>query len=542
MKRRTKVNLVKILYKLTGVGLLSLLVSCGGGGSGTVAGGVGTGGTGITWGTTSGFASLVVDGTDYSSATGEYWVGDDLQESAKSSAMAVKLGQQLRLDLDGQGNPSKVMVEPAMIGQVSAVNAGTFTVNGMTVKVNGGTSSAPRTYYAGMDGFNSISVGQQVEVHGLYGVESNGTDYILATRVELLPSSNTVTRITGKITHLDTQASTFKLDGITVQYDGSTSILPGAHPLSDGQLVNVWSPNALGGQTVHAQVVRIRTLVGTNANVVVSGLVASPSGAAFTVSGIPVDASAANVIAVARTLSLGEYVVVSGHVDTTTGVLLADQIRIGTGLSNAILLKGTITDFVSASNFQVRGTVVDAGAAQLTGGSAAQLSTGTYVDVQGQVVGNIVQAQSVTIHASTPDDRTVEYTGRVSQLNGSAFTLTTDTGQAYVVSLTQNVGYENGNASSLVNGVRVEIEATNTTMGLQAYGVAFLGTASVGTDELETDGIAYNVTATSFVVNNLTILINGQSAFGLVDGASVEVHFIKSNGQYLATEIDVAGG
>ena len=52
-----------------------VLSSCGGGSSVALntGGGVGTGGTGITLGTVTGFGSVVIDGTSYSSASPQYY-------------------------------------------------------------------------------------------------------------------------------------------------------------------------------------------------------------------------------------------------------------------------------------------------------------------------------------------------------------------------------------------------------------------------------------------------------------------------------------
>lgn len=529
-------KLVRTIIKLAVAASLFLMTACGSG-LATLAGGVGTGGTGIVLGTIIGFASLVVDGTDYNSATGTYWTGNNQQESAPASSLAVALGQQVRVELDDKGNPVNVQIEPALIGAVGTVGTNTFTINGVTVRVNTDPSLAPKTFYAGLAGFGSISTGQQLEVHGLYGVDGSGKDYILATRIELLPASNSTVRITGAVTGLDTATSTFDLGTVKVQYDANSSILPAGQPLANGAVVNVWSPMVSSGQAMHAQVIRIRTLAGMQGKMTVSGLVAGLKAGGFTVSGIPAVATATGVATIVKGLASGEYVVVAGQVDTATGKLVASDILPSSALPVAVTLKGTITNYVSSGNFQVRGSTIDASSVQLSSG--VRLGNGIYVNVQGKLLDNKVVAQSVAVLSSTPDDSTVEYVGTVSQLSGNAFVLTTGGGTSYNVSLSSNIGYEYGNSASLVNGARVEVEATKTANGLDAYGISFLGTSGVGAGELETSGIAYDVTSTSFVVNGLTILINGQSTVGLADGVEVEVHFVDTNGQYLATNISI---
>ena len=128
---------------------------------------------------------------------------------------------------------------------------------------------------------------------------------------------------------------------------------------------------------------------------------------------------------------------------------------------------------------------------------------------------------------------TVESHGTVSGVTGSSFTLTSG-GVAYQATLADNVGYENGMASQLTSGARIEVEATQSTTGLTAYAIEFKNLDYPSDEQVfETGGIAYDVTATRFKVNDLTLEINGVDATGLVNGVEVEVHFIASGDSYL---------
>ena len=104
--------------------LTALLASCGGGGTVATTGGVGTGGTGISTGTVTGFGSVVLDGTAYSSASPVYYAGTDQDEEAQTSSTAVNLGDQLQIRLDAQGHPSKVVIDPELMGPVANLGAG----------------------------------------------------------------------------------------------------------------------------------------------------------------------------------------------------------------------------------------------------------------------------------------------------------------------------------------------------------------------------------------------------------------------------------
>ena len=66
-------TILEALRRVAAISTLILVAGCGGGG-GPLAqnGGVGSGGTGISWGSVTGFGSVLVDGAGYSSASGTY--------------------------------------------------------------------------------------------------------------------------------------------------------------------------------------------------------------------------------------------------------------------------------------------------------------------------------------------------------------------------------------------------------------------------------------------------------------------------------------
>ncbi|MGC9184159.1 MAG: DUF5666 domain-containing protein [Thiomonas sp.] len=539
--------------------LVALLASCGGGSTVATTGGVGTGGTGISTGTVTGFGSVVLDGTAYNSASPVYYAGTDQDVEAQTASTAVNLGDQLEIRLDAQGHPSKVVIDPDLIGAVTSLGVGSFTVNGVLVMVNSNAAAGPVTYYSGLNDFSSLQLGMQVEVHGAYGQTASGQGYLQATRIAQLPGSNPVTRLTGVVSHLDAAGGSFQIGTTLVQTSASTVVTPSGMQLANGQLVNVWSntPPAANG-AIAAGAVSVRTLRGVSGPAQVGGLVAQLSGSRFQVGGIPVDASAASLASTVQGLTNGAYVVVQGQSDATTGILTATTVRSYADQPAQVELRGTITGYVSASNFLVRGVPVDASAANVvfSGGTAASLRNGVYVDVVGQVAngnGNLVTASSVNLLSRAPDGGTVDYQGTVGAVNlpGGTFTLTAqDDGatQTLQVTLAPNAVFSNGTAAQLISGASVEIEATQTANGLLAYSVSFQGVTGASSSSegsaasvLETKGTLYNLTNTSFEVNALTIQINGVTPKGgtLVNGAKVEVSFIQSGGQNLAQQISL---
>jgi len=92
--------------------------------------------------------------------------------------------------------------------------------------------------------------------------------------------------------------------------------------------------------------------------------------------------------------------------------------------------------------------------------------------VHGEITGNFVLATEIHIEDSPPEGGTVEYHGTVSGVTGSSFTLTSG-GVAYLATLADNVGYENGTTANLVDGVSVEVQATQTASGLLVYAIEF---------------------------------------------------------------------
>ena len=552
------------LIERTAAALCALLVlalsACGGAGGASaltaIAGGVGTGGTGIVFGAITGFGSVVVDGTAYSSATPQYFAGSDQGEAVEASAASLGLGNQVQLQLDAQGNPASVIIEPALMGAVSQIGQGHFVVNGMTVRINGNAATGPVTYFSGLSGFSSLAVGTQVGVHGVYGVDAGSQqEYIQASLIEQLPGSNAVNRLSGLVSNLNAAAGTFQLGGTTVRMSASTSVLPGGTALANGLWVNVWSNTALGANgELRAGVIRVRSLSGMTGPVRIGGIVSMLSGTRFQVSGIAIDGSASALDPVVRSLTPGEYVVVQGQADTRGSALVAGSIRTYTAQPAQVELNGTITGFVNQGSFLVRGVPVDATQAQLLGGaSGASLRNGLFVEVTGSVSsvnGNVVTAKSVSAAAKAPAGGTVNYRGSVSQFDAASgsFVLTGSLDEDRtnaVVTLAPNVAYANGGAAQFGNGANVEVEATNTAGGIIAYGVVFrktgAGHGSPSGGKLETEGLAYDMTSSNFKVNGLTIQINGVIPQGgsLENGARVEVEFTQSGGQNLAQEIAV---
>jgi hypothetical protein len=537
------------------------LAACGGGAAAValVGGGVGTGGTGIAFGTVVGLGSVIVDGQTFSSATPTYYAPTSTSESAQTTSEAVELGARMDLSLGADNQPATATVQPELQGVAQNVDAGhgTLTVNGMRVLVNTDPARGPQTLYSGLTGLASIAPGStKVEVHGAYGVDANGP-YLWATLIEQVPGSSPVTRLVGTVSALGASSLTLDSSATPIPLGaGTTVVLPAGASLAVGELVYAWN----SGST---WVLRVAGTGSFGGSVQISGVAYDLGASGFMVAGIPVDTTAMG--AQAPALVAGRYVVVSGKADGQ-GTLVAQQVdTYSAAAPSQFELHGTITGFVSASSFLVRGTPVDASQSpSFSGGSVSQLGNGVYVDITGQASatsGNVIVARTVTLHASPAAGDTVDLQGTITgvdstgsatqfvmnwQLQGSTTPVT--------VTIATNCAYNHGEASNLDVGKTVQVEGTWTGPGsVNAYTVNF--GADGGSGDLEASGRMYAwsqgsavtsssstaVTQTTFMLGSylLTIPVGTTIPAGFGDGANVELSFTPSGGVNTVQKLSV---
>ena len=93
-------------------------------------------------------------------------------------------------------------------------------------------------------------------------------------------------------------------------------------------------------------------------------------------------------------LAVGREVEVKGAL--TGGVLMATHVEFKDAPeAEEIEVKGTVSSFVSVSNFVVAGRKVDASSAEFDDGDASGLANGTSVEVKGMLVGTTLKATKV---------------------------------------------------------------------------------------------------------------------------------------------------
>jgi hypothetical protein len=349
-----------ILAVLASVMLL-LAVGCGsgsggGGGGGLFAGG-GIGGTGITSGTITGFGSVFVNGIEFETDSSSFDVDDDNAASQDDLDIGMVVTVVGTVNDDGvSGNAVSIVYDNEVEGPIANdpvedadMTTKTFTVFDITVLADKDTTVFSATDYA------SLSKDDIVAISGFF----DGSRVLTATWIkkqgELSLGSSEV-EIKGTVAGFN-NVDTFKLDGVTVKFDGTTDLskIPGG-VIADGQYVEV--KGVLNTATaIFAQRIELEAegFEDSEDAVSIEGLVADFNGLGdFKVSGQRVDASAADFSpqSLAASLGNGDKVEVEGLV--TGGVLRAAEVQqrggtikigarvtgVGTTLSLEVVLGG----------------------------------------------------------------------------------------------------------------------------------------------------------------------------------------------------------
>jgi len=535
---------VRAAIALTALSLFA--VACGSGtGVGisytTTTSGVGSGGTGS--GVVTGFGSLIVDGMRRNDGNATY-SSEAQQGAAVTMPMTgAMLGQSAEFSYDANGNITSVLISPEIVGTVTAVAAGSITVLGTAITANTDPALGPVTSFVGYATLASVQIGDRVEAHGLLKTDSQGRPYLQATLIIKKPVASGV-RLTGVVSQYS--AGSFVLGNETVIV-GSASISPAGTTLANGQRVSVWSNSAPVGSVVNATAIRIKRPAPASGNVTLSGAISGyVSNASFQINNLTVDASTATLTPSGASLGNDRYVVVAGNYDAVSNKLTASSVTVFTPAAPTnVEVHGTVANFVAASSFTLRGVVIDASNASFSGGSVAQLANGVFLEVHGTVTNNIVHATTVQFTALTPTQApsgsVIEVGGTMSSYNPltGAFTVSLSSGGSVSGSMGANVSYHNGSAANLGVGQSVNITGTFSNNMLTGAEVDIHSGLAPTPGATLMSGVVYNVTATSFMMNGVTIQRNGMSlpAGGMMGGSRVSVSVQMVGGQYVAIAI-----
>lgn len=519
---------------------LALLAACGGGGGIGSSGTGATPTTGLASGTVNGFGSIFVAGVRCDDARAKVsW--NTTTGSPETGTPDVKLGQRVEVVFDTTATTCKVLeakVDPELVGVVSSTAP--LTVAGQRVVIVTDAATAPATVLEGYVDASGIHAGDRVEVHGR-PVLQGGQLVIQASRIERKPATDVWVRAKGVISGLT--STQFTLGGLTVRRDSNTRLDPAGTALADGQTVVVWSTAAVavdGSITASAirqaarsleaqQAVRVEGPAsgcgtGTCSLPVVDGLTVDLSGASF------VTGSAADV-------ANGAVLRVEGSWDADRNRLIASKasVRLRDTAAGTVTLIGMVSDFVSTSDFTVRGVPVSTDGST-TVAAGCSVAPGQIVGITGQLNQSQVLASRVDC-LTLVDGTTLDIFGGLLNvdLTAKTFNLSEGAYRTYQLTWDDNTVFGTGvTASTLANGLRVGLRAvlvdgkllvkrmvadptpTNAPAGVQLYG---------------NFGVAHDVSATALTVNRITMnIVPGTTTVNgaVVDGTPVRTWFYRT--------------
>lgn len=157
--------------------------------------------------------------------------------------------------------------------------------------------------------------------------------------------------------------------------------------------------------------------------------------------------------------------------------------------------EGAISEFVSVADFKVGGNRVNAASAAFVNGTAGALANGRRVAAVGKLSSGVLLATRVTFEDSTPPSPTaLSVEGTIT--NFASLASFQVAGQAVNAS---SASVSGGNASSLGNGVRVEVSGTLSNGVLVAQTVEIESTPTTPTAEVE-GPITSFTSVSSFVI------------------------------------------
>jgi hypothetical protein len=427
---------------LLSVGLMALLLSCGGGGGGggdSVGGlGVGTGGTtqtGTGGDTSTGAGTGTGTGSTGSGGTG----GDTTAGNSNTDGSGVGSG--------GTG----VTADAAGIG--AADGLGSIILNGLRYDTDTATFT--------IEDATELQIGMSARVAGK--VDANFTSGV-ATQVQ------SAAELRGAASDIDTSAGSFVVMGTVVSIDSAT-VWADANGLADinlNSIVQVWGlPSAPGA----LRATRIQ-IAPTLTDPLVTGTVQNLNtvGKTFTLGQLTINFSSAAFTGMnASSLANGIIVRARGTVAPVAGVLTATTVQgwyaipVSDGI--AVQLAGVITDFASRSSFKVLGTPVDATNGQITGGPVGSLGNGVKVEVDGFMSGGVLVVKKLRIRNTPGTGGPASFTliGAIGAYQSPAsFRVRgqpVDAGGSGVI-------FENGTAANLGNGQRVTVVGDRVVDGV----------------------------------------------------------------------------
>jgi len=380
-------------------------------------------------------------------------------------AVALCAGALLVVAACGGGGASSTDAAPVQSGGNTPLTMSQGVITGFgSVIVNGvrwDDSSASVSDDNGVSHASSeLKLGMTVSIDGGSIDPANSTGKALAIRygAEML----------GPVGTVDTPASTFTLLGQTIKVTPST----------------VFDANIVGGLAglSGATVVEVHGLFDATSNATVATRVELKTSATeYRLRG-----SAASLDTTAKTFMIGDQLIsYASATEVAAGLVdgLLIKVRLQTAQVNGAWqaltvrlikrnqedrqtarIEGAITQFTSATSFQVDGLQVDASTALFPDGQDGVI-LGAHVEVQGAVVNSVLVATQVLLedveHSPSTGSRPFELHGNISALDTTAKTFAL---RGLTVSYAGSVSYSDGKSeTNLVDGVKLEVKGLLST-------------------------------------------------------------------------------
>jgi hypothetical protein len=428
------------------------VVGCGGGGSsGTVAPT-----SSVYSGPITGFGSVIVNGVRFDTV-GANTVDDD---GAEVRLEDLRIGMMVTVggsadDSTGRGTADRLSLSHGTKGAITSIDfsADTLVLLGQTIQTDAST------IYEGVAVFDSLLAGDVIEVYGVLQSDNS----LLATLIEK-KSALTSMRLVGRMSALDTDAKTFAVGSLTVNY--ASAAVTGN--LVNGKRVKIKAASgALVGSVLTATSVKVNEgaangeFVDANSYLKIKGVAeAGASSVLWTVSGTPVDVSAARFEGGAS-ITAGQFIKVKGIWDGS--VLKATKVQVGADDNDRNELYGAVSSVTTAgptTTVVVHDVTVDVTNAAFTNGVLADLTTGTYVEIKGHMVDGVLVATKVEFKTGAGHD--FEDHGLVADfVSISSFTV-----NGVPVDATNAIFEHGKSVTDLSNGVYVEIKGALNADGV----------------------------------------------------------------------------
>jgi Domain of unknown function (DUF5666) len=507
---------------------------------------IGGGGTGapmsVGLGPVSGFGSVIANGESYDETSALAFVDERPDQATPIPVSAIRLGMQIGIEHQNL-LISKATVAAEVIGPVTSVATNGLTVLGQTVRVN--ADPAQPTVFDGLSELSELTIGSMLEVHG----QRDANQDILATRIELKPSSHRVFRVAGNVANL--AGRTFVIGGLVINADAA-AVVPANTALANGKRVAVWTDANYAGGPLAALVVRIGgPVIPDRAMVALDGVIADfQSVAGFTLAGVAVDASSAQFVGgTASDLATGRAVRIRG---TFGSMLRAERVEFLHAQHAEVHLNGFVTDFVDATrNFKVRGAAVRVSTqTSYEGGTASNLGDGVHVKLEGALVNGVVDVSRLEFLPAAASAQSVLF-GNVADpvMTAADGTRTFRViGQPAEIRTTTATSFKKGSASELGPGRSIKVKGEPQGTQFVAEEIQFMDNANDPVT-FELEGIATSVMPESVIVDGrlvdlvpATVYVRDGSpvaASQLANGSVVEVSAVRVGISLIAVQVEI---